>query len=337
MHFRRLFPIAVAIALSLATEGAEAAKPTLMFAPAGTFRIVQFTDTQDGPDTDPRTVAAMSRVLDAERPQLVIITGDCVDTGRCKDRGALEKGIAGIAGPMEERRVPWAVTFGNHDRDNLAKIGITQDEMLAIYRRYPHNINAPSPKAVYGAGNALLQIQGSSARRPAFGVWLIDSNAYAPAEWAGQKLGGYDWVRSSQVSWYVRESQAIEKRLGRKLPSLMFFHIPVIEFNEVAKSGKFEGEKNEDVGGSRLNGGLFAAAMERGDVLGMFVGHEHNNTYVGDLFGIKLGYGGSVGFATYGLPGDETARNRLRGGRVFDIKESDPRSFTTRYVTAASQ
>ena len=39
------------------------------------------------------------------------------------------------------------------------------------------------------------------------------------------------------------------------------------------------------------------------------------NTYVGDYYGVLLGYAGNTGFGTYGLSGAD--RNRLRGARVF--------------------
>lgn len=328
--------IACALLAAVTATAASAAKPALAFGLNGMFKIVQFTDTQDGPAIDPRTVTAMGEILDDERPQFVVITGDCVDTGKCRSAEELKQAIEHIAAPMEQRKIPWAVTFGNHDRDNIAAIGVKQDEMLSLYTRYPCNLNRQSPRGVHGAGNANLLVSGSKSRTPAFNIWLVDSNAYAPAEIAGQKLGGYDWVRTSQVRWYSDTSAGLEKRYKRKIPSLMFFHIAVPEFRQLLGSGKFTGEKNEDVGNSHINGGLFAAALERGDVLGMFVGHDHVNTTVGDWFGIKLGYGGSIGYGTYGLPGNETERNRLRGGRVFEISEQNPAAFATRYVTATS-
>ena len=47
--------------------------------------------------------------------------------------------------------------------------------------------------------------------------------------------------------------------------------------------------------------GMFAAMLQRGDVKGLFVGHDHINTYMGNYFGVELGYGPGTGFGTYGL------------------------------------
>ena len=334
IHRSILTVILVPLLAAHLVVSAYASKPTLKFRPDGSFKIVQFTDTQDGANIDPRTVAAMNRILDSEKPDFVVITGDCVATGECKTLDEFKRAIDNIAQPMEARGISWAVTFGNHDRDNLSQIGISQEEMLGLYMKYPNNINKKSLRDVFGAGNANLLISGRTSGKPAFGIWLVDSNAYAPKKINEQKMEGYDWIHFTQVKWYWDTSVALEKRYGRKIPSLMFFHIPLQEYRDVIQAGKFTGEKNEECACSSMNSGLFAAALERGDVKGIFVGHDHINTLVGDWYGIKLGYSGNVGYGTYGLDSkDDIEKNRLRGARVFTLQESDPANFRTRYVT----
>jgi hypothetical protein len=92
------------------------------------------------------------------------------------------------------------------------------------------------------------------------------------------------------------------------------------------------GEKNENVGAGAFNSGLFGAVMDRGDVAGIFVGHDHVNDFTGDYFGVRLGYSANVGFGTYGLEGDD--KDRMRGARVFRIREDVPRAFETFMVYA---
>ena len=65
------------------------------------------------------------------------------------------------------------------------------------------------------------------------------------------------------------------------------------------------GERNEDECPGPVNSGLFSAMLERGDVKGVFCGHDHVNTYCGNYYGILLGYAGNAGFGTYGLSGAE--------------------------------
>ena len=69
-------------------------------------------------------------------------------------------------------------------------------------------------------------------------------------------------------------------------------------------------------------------------MVGIFVGHDHVNDYVGDYFGIRLGYSGNTGFGTYGLQGDDP--DRLRGARVFLLQEGNPKGFETFMVYARS-
>ena len=54
--------------------------------------------------------------------------------------------------------------------------------------------------------------------------------------------------------------------------------------------------------------------------------------YMGNYFGIQLGYAANKGFCTYGQGGDEN--NRLRVARVFNINESDPEQFETHMIYA---
>ncbi len=89
------------------------------------------------------------------------------------------------------------------------------------------------------------------------------------------------------------------------------------------------GERNQDECPGPFNSGLYSALLERGDVKGVFVGHDHINDYVGNYFGIVLGYAASAGFGTYGLPVNEPEPNRLRGARVFILHEDAPNDFET--------
>ena len=62
--------------------------------------------------------------------------------------------------------------------------------------------------------------------------------------------------------------------------------------------------------------------LERGDVKGTFVGHDHVNDYESALHGIRLIYGRATGFSAYGREGFP------RGGRVIMI-EAEQTTFTT--------
>ena len=71
-----------------------------------------------------------------------------------------------------------------------------------------------------------------------------------------------------------------------------------------------------------INNGEFDALHEKGDILGVFVGHDHKNSFVGRYKDMDLGFTQSAGFNVYG--------NRTkRGVRCFVLHENDPTHYDT--------
>ncbi|MEU5853519.1 metallophosphoesterase family protein [Saccharopolyspora shandongensis] len=348
---------AATVALGATTPAASAAPApaaqtaNLRFRADGTYKIVQFNDTQDDERIDRRTLKLMNAVLDDQRPDLVILNGDNI-TGGCDTELEMRQAMNNIVQPMEERKIPWAITYGNHDEDSTAKGGLDESEMLEFYRSYAYNVNELGPRGVTGTGNMNLFVHGSRGNDPKFNLWLLDSGRYAPGNIAGQDFAGYptwDWLRMDQVAWYFQQSVEIERQVGRKVPGLMFIHIPLWEYRfmwfgsvdgrtdadharGVARHG-IVGERNEAESPGPFNSGMFNAILTRGDVKGVFCGHDHVNTYHGNYYGVLLGYAGNTGFGTYGLSGAE--RNRLRGARVYTLNENTENVLDSTYMVFA--
>ncbi|MGM9472554.1 metallophosphoesterase family protein [Pseudarthrobacter sp. YS3] len=334
-----------------AAPGTKAPKPALAFRPDGGFKVVQFNDTQDDEQTDRRTIELMDKTLDAEKPDFVVINGDVINGG-CDSELEVKQALNNVVQPMESRKIPWAVTFGNHDEDSVARTGMTEARMLQFLQTYGFNMNGDSTEGLTGTSNSLVLVQSAKTKAPAFGLWLIDTGRYAPDTIDGQDFQGYpdwDWVRMDQVTWYRNTSIATEQKYGKKIPSLMWGHIALHEHRNMwfasldsrtdadharaLTKHSIVGERNEDECPGPINSGLFSAFLERGDVRGYFVGHDHVNTYVGNYYGVQLGYAPGTGFGAYGLSGPE--RNRLRGARVFELDENHPDIYKdTRLVFA---
>ena len=339
---------AAAAALSSVTSRVPgAAQPVerrlpLSFNADGRFRIVQFNDTQDGPLTDRRTIELMGRVLDEQKPDFALINGDVINGDPTTDL-EVSQAINNVFMPLESRGIPWAVTFGNHDEDSTEEHGTHafEPQMVEFVRQYKHNLNPSDADGLYGSSNGQLLVKGSAGESPAFAVWLLDSGRYAPENPAGQSrdgLMGYDWLRPEQIRWYQDLSQETETRFGAKVPGLMFFHIPTYEHHHMWFGSQFtsdeaghaeavrrhgiEGVRHEDNYTGLFNSGIYAAAFERGDIRGIYCGHDHINTYMGNYYGIELGYGPGTGFGTYGLNDGTLDTHTLRGARVFDLNEN---------------
>jgi predicted phosphodiesterase len=287
-------------------------KTSLRFRPDGSFTLVQFTDTHflNGEPEDLRTMALMNQTLDLEQPDLVVFTGDVLSPKAHEGTKPWQMATR----PLIEREVPWAAVFGNHDDEG----GVSRAELLRIQQSLPGCLTLPGPSMVSGLGNYLLRIHPHKGKGTAAVLFFLDSNNYAETD-----VGGHGWIRYDQIGWFIRAMH----RLGTKSdtsapPALVFFHIPLPEFNEAWNLGVCLGEKNENICSPRINTGLFAAMHQSGRVRGVFTGHDHINDFEGTLHGIRLCYGRASGYNTYGRKGF------ARGARVIRLYE-DGREFTT--------
>ena len=317
----------------------------LRFNEDGKFRILILTDAHHAPNPGMETIKAMGSLIDRTEPDLVFLDGDNI-AGHATKRDCLDM-IQQIVSPMEERGIPWAHVFGNHDKTPR----FSKDFQQNLYEGYPHCVSHSGPFDIPGIGNYFLPILGIDGK-PSFGIWALDSMQDldimdSPLDYDGDLIKDIllpnrlttasvaDFIHFQQVMWYYRQSMKLESDYERKIPSIMCFHQPLYEFNAVVRNPKethMVGEYNERISCSEVNSGLFAAALERGDVLGMFCGHDHINNFDGVYCNIHMAYCGSVGYHAYGMKDPETDRERLRGGRIVDVDLCDPWSITTEYV-----
>jgi hypothetical protein len=252
------------------------------------------------------------QVLDIEKPQLVMLTGDVLAS--CQQP---EKMLRVCAEPMAQRGIYWAYAIGNHDDEGPKD----RRSLMDIAASLPYSLCQHGPREIHGVSNYYLPVYARKGEAKKWLLYIIDSNAYPKDE----KQGKYDWIHTDQVSWYNRTSKKLAgDRGGRAYPALAFFHIPLPEYEQIMTDGQANvaGYRYEAVCCPRINSGLFAAMLERGDVKGTFVGHDHVNDYEGSLHGIRLIYGRATGFNTYGREGFP------RGGRVIMLQE-DKEAFTT--------
>ena len=278
----------------------------------GSFTIAQFTDLHFGyhEGEDDRKTEEVRSVLAAESPDLIFITGDLIWSKGVPDpRVSFRRALA----PILESGLPWAATFGNHD----AEAGVTREELLAIQRESAYCLSERGPDDVHGVGNYVITVRDAQGMKERLALYAFDSGIEAPESLG---IGGYDWIRASQIAWYTERSAAMEKLAGERLPALAFFHIPVPEYEEAWRTGPVSGSRGEAVCCPKLNSGLFAAMVERGDVMGTFVGHDHDNDYIGILHGVCLCYGRVTGYNTYG--------KAQRGARIIRLTEGR-RGFET--------
>jgi 3',5'-cyclic AMP phosphodiesterase CpdA len=281
----------------------------LKFRSDGTFTIVQFTDLHwtDGGKKDSLTRSLMERVLEEERPDLVVLTGDVIDSLRCTDPVRSYRDALSV---VERSGIPWAAIFGNHDCEG----NVSRKTLMRVQLELDGTIAEPGPDEITGVGNFAATIEDAEGRAGA-ALYFVDSGAYS--ELPG--VAGYDWIRADQIAWYRERSEALRKANGGDpIPALLFQHIPLPEYRDVWNSRICFGHRYEKVHAPRINSGLFAALVETGGVTGVFCGHDHINDYLGELHGIKLVYGRATGYNTYGR------WFYRRGARIIRLRSGEP-------------
>lgn len=282
----------------------------LQFNKNGEFKIVQFTDVHFKYG-NPASEAARKRineVLDAERPDLVVFTGDLIYAAPA------DSGMRAVLTCASSRKMPFVVTFGNHDDEQ----GKTRAELYDLIRSIPFNIQ-PDRGAVESPDYSLA-VRSSDGKRDAAVLYCLDSHSYSKLP----DVKGYAWLTPYQINWYLAQSAVYKaKNGGQPVPALAFFHIPLPEYNEAAsdENAILIGTRMEKACAPALNTGMFTAMKEAGDVMGVFVGHDHDNDYAVMWKGILLAYGRYTG--------GNTVYNHLpNGARVIVLKEG-ARSFDT--------
>lgn len=305
------FGIWCIVGLLLFPIGVACAQKELKFNSDGRFKIVQLTDMHISLKRGMSEVCyeLIEEAIRTEHPDPLVFTGDQVT--EYQPRQAWER----LVQQMKKSRIPWTMVFGNHDHEQ----GMTREEIFAMVKAAPNCLMEKGN--VKGVGNYVLSVKGADSQQEVINLYFMDSHANCEQP----KVGGYQWIDFSQIDWFRKESKS------RSLPSLVFFHIPLPEYNEALKE-KIRGEKQEDICAPRLNSGLFTAFKESGCVMGVFAGHDHENDFIGQYYGIALGYGRvSAGKNAYGslAPGIrvivlEEGKDgfetyiRLKGGEIKD-------------------
>ncbi|MBE6719434.1 MAG: hypothetical protein E7571_02110, partial [Ruminococcaceae bacterium] len=295
-------------------------------------------DTQEGKKVSPDTLALIEASLDKAKPDMVVYSGDQI-WGKRNFKGnktEIERVLRELTEPVSSRGIPFAVCFGNHDRQT----GLSNAEQFEIYKTFECFIGETEPD-IDGVGNHCFEIcDGDEVK---YLLYTIDSHS-------NLKIG-YDNVHENQLEWYRKTRDTYEDKTGSPIASVVIQHIPVCEVFELltqvkrTKRGSVRGFRTHDgeyfvLNRNRVNAdgfmrespadpqensGEFAAFKEKGEVRGVYFGHDHNNSFHGVVDGIDVGYTQGCGFNVYG-PGKD------RGTRVIDLfTDGHLETFDLRY------
>lgn len=305
------------------------------------FKVMQLTDIHIGGGAfsnwkDDMAINAVAKMIQAEKPDLVIATGDIAYPVPFQSGTFNNKKEAEIfATLMEQLDVYWAVVFGNHDTEIYSYY--SREDISNVYSedRWEHCLFLSGDSDVDGYGNYNINVQNSKGITTHTYI-LMDSHAYRDTDKFGIKWD-YDNIHENQVEWYRktiervnRENLAafenlsiVEKGLylasigATTLPTVqssLFFHIPLVEYKDAWTeyqqngykdtedmqyiTGKM-GEENEMVCCGVGEDNLFETVLELGSTKNIFCGHDHLNNIRMRYKGVYLNYGMSIDHLAY--------------------------------------
>ena len=301
------------------------------------IKIMHLTDIHIGggfmsKGVDEKALNAVATMVTAEKPDLVIATGDIAFPVPYM-AGTFNNfsGAKAFANLMESLGVYWTVTFGNHDAEAYSYFD--REAMGKFYEKeeYKHCLFSAGPEDVDGFGNHVIEVKNSDGIITQAFV-MIDSQAYVDNTIIASIKGEYDNIHENQVEWYEAEikrmnkenAEAIRKLQGDEngglwetygtVKTLAFFHIPLVEMADAwyaFEEGGFEDTEDFKFidgilgeGGRRVYCGLgddnmFEKMLELDSTKAMFNGHDHYNSTTFEYKGIQFSYGYSIDYFAY--------------------------------------
>lgn len=305
----------------------------------GRFRILQLTDLQDTHITNPDTVNLTAELIKKTQPDLIVLTGDQVKgyglyfaLGDNKTKAAMA--INNLFKPISDSKIPFTAVFGNHDAFGEAD----KDFQWACYKLFDNFVGKD-----YTFDS--IPIYSENGDDIKFCIYMFDSHEK-------DSKGKYIPIKQEQIDMYKSARDEYEANSGHIVNALAFQHIPPEDIYDCFESSlrRFSGAlqgagvhskkyyrlpcdyenegcfMGENAASPDEKSGQIEAFKEKGDVLGLFFGHDHNNSFVVKHDNLDLGYTQGCGFNIYG-PG------KNRGARVFDIYEETPDKYETFTVT----
>ncbi len=326
---------ALIFGLSVMPASAEDGK-TLKFGDDGKFRILQIADIQDGAFLEYATYQFLIDSVEATQPDLIVLTGDNISGGSSPTKTLARIAITRYMSIFEEAGVPVAMVYGNHDSEGPAD----KEYQMEVYESFDCFVGSEG-EDLTGCGNYNLPIYSADGEKVLYNLWMIDSLTYNrhpedknDVAYYENDLGGYACVHKDQIDWYVKTSNELKAANGGEpVPSMVFQHIIVPEVYDVLEKdadGKWilpegnDGELWEDPCPPPYSNGEFDAMVNQGDVVAMFFGHDHKNSFVVPHKGIDIVNTPGVGFSSYG--------DSNRGVRVIDLDVNDLSTYKTEVV-----
>jgi hypothetical protein len=270
------------------------------------FRILLFSDIQlDCGPADDGSISLVDLLVKEIKPDMIMTTGD--NTAWI----SAHNGVVKFVQQMESYGIPWGVTLGNHDSEGQADRVWHGNQ----YEQALNSIFSSGPSNIQGIGNYSVNIEDEEGKIR-YTLVMMDSNETRTYD-AGTD---YDYIYHDQIKWYEWLIDGINSVENRIVPSMLFFHIPLPEFEDAAHIWKLNepaagtfGEIREEVCCPPVNTGLFDSALNLQSTTHIFCGHDHVNDLSALWKGIRLTYGLKTG-------GNSYSDDDMQGATIVTVK-----------------
>lgn len=278
------------------------------------FKIIQFADLHFGTEgeqfhnaDETRTVGFMNDLVENEKPDLIVLSGDNI----------MNTGVAGVKeliAIMDAYQTPYTFVFGNHDAESS----------LPGYRKRDvsnYLEDCDSPWLLYRSGyiedtsenrygNFSISLTDEKTGDLLGAIVIVDTGTY------DQEAGSYQSITEGQIGWYQNEIGRLNAIYSEQInnaheiiPTLTYGHMQLPEhFTAYRKAADGDGAgfvyrqplggwmENAVFGQENVEPSPFYTAMkEMGSARSYLCGHMHGLSYHVKMDGILLGFCPQIG------------------------------------------
>ncbi len=275
------------------------------------FKVLQLTDIHIGAGAfsnkkDNWAINAVATLVQNEKPDLVIVTGDIAFPVPYAAASLNNKKEAEIfATLMEQLGVYWAFSFGNHDTEIYSYYSREDISEFYLQEKWEHCLYLEGDKDVDGYGNYNINVQNSKGLLTHSFI-MMDSHSYRDGDYFGIAWK-YDQIHNNQIAWYEETIKELNQANAQKFNTLsenekneylssigenslpvikssLFFHIPTIDYRNAWRIYAENDHKDTDnvkiIGGfaGETDEGVFYGTGTEEDVLNKEGGNEYKST-----------------------------------------------------------